>query len=1191
MNLIYVAGEEFEFSAQASLYELIRQYPLDGLIIWNSFVSPRSSLKRFQEFVDQFAPLPVVCIEAELQGASNLTIDNAQGVRDLLDHLVLDHHYQRIAFIGQSGNATAQIRQDACAEYLTEAGLYQPQLFGELDELDRRGLLPGLDYRAILVQSDAEAAHLVDILNERGIQVPQDVAVVGFNDGQEARGCLPALTTIRIPFRIMGWRAVEMLVRRINGRGAAENSTIPLQLITRRSCGCLEPMAERALVGKIPYQHANLAQVLPKQRSLFLDQMSRGMGAMIDTQAYAWAGALFDIFTRELLFLRAGKSDGMPSPAYLYDLSVILRQATSEGANVSRWHEAVSALRRRMLPLLDAPAREFAEDLWQQMRVLVGQTAVRSEVHHGWQTAQRGVILRGIEASLLFAQDFEQLKRTLAQGLGQLKLNGIYLVLYDYSTLAQAPSAKLIQAMWVYLDGQLTEVPLPDQPLAATLLLPEECLEPEKPYSMVVEALQQGNEQLGLLVFKSKPPTEAFLCDVYETLRIQISGALKNIRLRQELQEALRREAEANQLKSQFLSMVSHELRTPLNLIVGLSEMALRQEGKRQKERKGPGNRSRPPGEITENEKRYHDFLEQIYTSGQHLDRLIRDVLDLASSQAGQMSLVCEPLDLILVLDDVVCMGGQLAQQKNLAFTADIPPNLAYVWGDKTRLRQVFLNLVSNAVKFTAHGGITLRAETLDSEIRISIHDTGLGIAPEEIDLIFNEFYQSNRSTTRGYGGIGLGLAISRKLIAMHQGKIWVTSPGNLQGGSTFWVSLPIMSTEHLAEETKAAFEADLVLILSGSLSSSQPLSSHLTGQGFHVETLELGENEIGEGQPRYLSRILTSPPGAVVLDIAPASELGWQIMKTLKENPLTQDLPVLFFSLFLNQDRGNVLELDYMTKPMSSDDLVKALNRFGLREQKNKRTPKLLLIDDEAGILDLHESIVRNAIPECQVFQARNGAQGLEVMRQVLPDLVLLDLLMPELDGFGVLKKMQEAPALRGIPVIVLSGQVLTEKELSRLNQGVAAVLEKGLFSKDEIAKRIELTLSRSKRLGNEGQRLVHRAMAFIHEHYAENISRGAISSHLSINEQYLSRCFKNEIGVGPMVYLSRYRIEQARRLLENSDASITQVALAVGLSSQSYFSRIFQQETGITPSAYRRGERDITQSHKTTQISIRSI
>jgi AraC-like DNA-binding protein/ActR/RegA family two-component response regulator len=611
---------------------------------------------------------------------------------------------------------------------------------------------------------------------------------------------------------------------------------------------------------------------------------------------------------------------------------------------------------------------------------------------------------------------------------------------------------------------------------------------------------------------------------------------------------------EANQLKSRFLSMVSHELRTPLNLIVGLSEMAMRQPEK-------GGTHS------LNILRKYH---EQIYVSGQHLDRLIRDVLDLASSQVGQMKLICKPIDLVPELQDAAVMGEQLAEQKKLKFYANIPASLPIIWADKTRIRQVLLNLLSNAVKFTAHGEVTLFAEETPDGIHIVVKDTGLGISKDEQNKIFDEFQQTDRSMGQGYGGMGLGLSITRRLVEMHGGRIWVNSPGTEGSGSTFEVVLPIILAESFSIQADTSPGEGKVLILTSQSGSVDDLSNHLTRQGFRVEELVISTQDFD------ISDWLKSPPGAVVLDMAPASEMGWEIIKSLKENPITQDVPVLFYSLMVEQDSGTVVEMDYLNKPIGIDELVNALKRHGLKSGR-KEPPTILVVDDEPGILDMHTQIIRSYMPECRVLTARDGIKALDLMRSVRIDLVLLDLLMPDLDGFGVIKTMQEEQTLRGIPVIVLSGQVLTKRDMLRLNQGVATVLGKGLFSSREVFERIENILARSSRLGSDGQRLVFQAMGYIHEHFKEPISRSDIAGHLNVNEQYLSRCFNKEIGIGPMAYLSRYRIEQAKRLLEEGKFSITQVALEVGLSSQSYFSRIFLQETGISPSAYQRGRRNL--------------
>jgi signal transduction histidine kinase/AraC-like DNA-binding protein/FixJ family two-component response regulator len=654
---------------------------------------------------------------------------------------------------------------------------------------------------------------------------------------------------------------------------------------------------------------------------------------------------------------------------------------------------------------------------------------------------------------------------------------------------------------------------------------------------------------LGFIVFDAEP-ADVRPEMVFDTLQIQLGTALKGVLLRQDLKKALQDAEDANRHKSGFLSMVSHELRTPLNLIVGLSEMALREY-------------ARAEGGSTENLKK---FAEQIYTSGQHLDRLIRDVLDLASSQMGKMDIICSEVDVVELLSEASAMGRQLAEQKRLQFRVDIPLRLPPVWGDRTRLRQVLLNLLSNAVKFTARGEIALSASLGVDGILIAVRDTGLGVPLKEQVTIFNEFHQSERTTARGYGGIGLGLAITRRLVELHAGRIWLESSGIEGEGTAFFITLPITTIPGKFKKEADPWQKSTVLIIANEECASETLLQHLQLQGFLVEELVLKDS------PDYLSYLKLHPPAAIVLDMAPSAEQGWEIMRLLKEHPDTRDIPVLFYALMSEQDSGAVLELDTLQKPVSASALIQVLEQRGLRGGQADPAVTLLIVDDEPGILEIHSQMAQEALPSARLITAQNGRQALERMRQTKPDLVLLDLMMPEMDGFGVLRAMQEDKDTQGIPVIILSAQTLTERELSLLNRSVAAILGKGLFTSAETLQQIEAVLSRSKRLGSESQRLVRQAMVFIHKHYPEHILRGDIAGFLNVNEQYLSRCFNREIGLSPMVYLNRFRILQAKRMLEHGEYSITKIALAVGFSNQSYFSRMFLREVGMSPRAYQR-------------------
>jgi AraC-like DNA-binding protein len=321
----------------------------------------------------------------------------------------------------------------------------------------------------------------------------------------------------------------------------------------------------------------------------------------------------------------------------------------------------------------------------------------------------------------------------------------------------------------------------------------------------------------------------------------------------------------------------------------------------------------------------------------------------------------------------------------------------------------------------------------------------------------------------------------------------------------------------------------------------------------------------------------LAGAPEAVVLDREMASERGWKILKVLKGNPATQHVPVLFYTFAGDSGSGSMLEIDYLTKPMGTAELAEALACKGLLdgEEDWEAEKKVLVVDDELGVLEMHARVVESQSPNYRVLRARNGREALEVIREEHPDLVLLDLMMPELDGFGVLEAMREEEMSRNIPVIVLTGQVLTEEDMARLNRGVASVLGKGLFSVEETLGHIETTLAHRRKLGVETQRVVRRAMAYVHTHYAEKVSLKELAAYVGLSEQHLIRSFRKESGITPIDYLKRYRLRRAKALLEAGDKSITEVALEVGFSDSSYFARVFRREVGVSPSAYRRGER----------------
>ena len=429
----------------------------------------------------------------------------------------------------------------------------------------------------------------------------------------------------------------------------------------------------------------------------------------------------------------------------------------------------------------------------------------------------------------------------------------------------------------------------------------------------MAESLFVRHDQFGFILFGVGPRDILFedqpaQSTVYDLLRSYVSDALCGILLYDQAVRARQQAEEADRLKSRFLSMVSHELRTPLNLIVSVSEMLLW-------EQRGD-----------------HEELMRIHASAQHLDGLIRDVLDLASSQVGQLRLLREPLDLLQALEVVIVIGQQMALDKGLTWSTDIPDVLPKVWGDRTRLRQVALNLVSNAFRFTSEGGVRLAVELGRGELKVLVTDTGIGVPPAEHESIFDEFRQSERTAARGYGGLGLGLAISRRLVEMHGGVIGVESSGVEGEGATFYFTLPTIDVDHTSPAVACDQEpAKTVLILSETSDETRELSVYLEDHGYAVREIRVGHDEARDGLEGWLNEVLASVPSAVILGMKPASEHGWAVMKVLKENPETQSVPVLFYSLLQGDDSGSMLALDYLTKPLSVADLVQVLERQGV--------------------------------------------------------------------------------------------------------------------------------------------------------------------------------------------------------------------------------------------------------------------
>ena len=508
---------------------------------------------------------------------------------------------------------------------------------------------------------------------------------------------------------------------------------------------------------------------------------------------------------------------------------------------------------------------------------------------------------------------------------------------------------------------------------------------------------EDRRDELGDLAAAFNRMTTA-LQDLYATLEAKVAertATLKATNL--EL-------AQASQVKSEFLARMSHDLRTPLNAVMGFTDLLLTQQ----------------VGPLTDKQQRY---LGHVANAGRHLLELINDILDLTRVEAGRLEIHPEPCDVPLILDEILAMFRTQAQVKRMTLAVEIGTPLGELMADRIRLQQIVHNLLSNALKFTAEGGlVTVTACQTGMELELTVRDTGIGIPPEDHQRIFEAYEQAGAAEGR-QKGTGLGLAITKRLVELHGGSIRVESaPGQ---GSAFIVRLPGASpTDARPGETDVS--RPLVLVIEDDLRAAELIREHLTGGGYRVVLVASGHAGLGAAQ-----RLL---PHAIMLDLGLPDMDGWQVLHRLKVDPATQAIPVLIVSA---RERGqfglSLGAVDWLVKPVDAQRLLGALQRC--RELgAPKRALRILVVDDEPVVLEALEALLRQE--GHQILTASDGEAALRQAEAERPDIILLDLHLPGLSGFEVVNRLRQVPELAAVPVIAFSGKFVSPEERGLLTQ-----------------------------------------------------------------------------------------------------------------------------------------------------------
>jgi signal transduction histidine kinase/CheY-like chemotaxis protein len=560
--------------------------------------------------------------------------------------------------------------------------------------------------------------------------------------------------------------------------------------------------------------------------------------------------------------------------------------------------------------------------------------------------------------------------------------------------------------------------------------------------ALLVLPLLRGERIVGALIVRRREPGvfPQSTVDLLQTFAAQSTLAIQNARLFHEIEEKRRELEVASMHKSQFLANMSHELRTPLNAIIGITEM-LREEAD------DPAFES------------FHEPLERVHRAGRHLLQLINDVLDLSKIEAGRVELHNDPVDLVVLAREILVTAQPLADKNGNRLVLACAPETAPMLGDELRLRQVLLNLMSNACKFTERGVITLSLSAANhAEIpgfQVSVADTGIGMSPEQVGRLFSEFTQADASTTRRYGGTGLGLAISKRLIEMMGGAIEVES--SLGVGSTFrvWVPKapadwrPAKPSEATADgrPTGTLHGASTALVIDDDPDARDLIRRFLAREGFDVLTAA----NASEG----LRLARQFKPTLITLDVLMPHQDGWAVLADVKADPQLAEIPVVMLSILDEQEKGFALgAADYLTKPFDRDRLRAILRayRTGLARLR------VLVVEDDEPVRALLSEILGKE--GCEVAVAENGLAALDLVGDASPDLILLDLMMPRMDGFAFIEALRRTYPAHDIPIVVLTAKDLSQMERVRLARETKAVLRKSLHSREELAAELRRVL-----------------------------------------------------------------------------------------------------------------------------------
>src|SRR5260221_5465569 len=660
-------------------------------------------------------------------------------------------------------------------------------------------------------------------------------------------------------------------------------------------------------------------------------------------------------------------------------------------------------------------------------------------------------------------------------------------------------------------------------------------------YSRVTLPIQSGDRLSGILDLHSYQPTLHPRHEVIglQALANQLGIVMNNAELYAEALEAKARVESADQLKTRLVANVSHELRTPLNVIIGYAQTAVSTPN--------PYDLELPPA--------LQRDLGYISKSGQHLLHLVNDLLSLSQAEIGALELFKETISTKSFLEEVFNTLASVVDKSNVTWQMALPEALPMIEADPVRLRQILLNLLHNASKFTNEGQIELGAAVMPPYIHLWVKDTGMGIPTDMQEHIFEPFVKLEQRKQRQMG-VGLGLTIARRLDALQGGSITLES--RTDRGSTFHIYLPLPDASG-RDITLSPNNAEPVLLLISHLETPTRTIAALC----HQQQLTIHILHLSDDLDAVLKKVR---PAGLAWDLTNAEPDEWKLFERLRAHPQMCQLPLIVYGQEHGTPSGMI---DVLMKPISDKTLIATLMALC----PDKAQGLVLIVDDDADARDLYQKLAIQALPNHTIRSAENGAEALTLMEKDVPGLVVLDLMMPDVDGFAVIERMRANTKTRHVPIVVMSGRLLTSEDVRRLDYGNVVFHSKNLLTEDETSFAFQQASSDSRILSQPTSLLVKQALAYLHRDYSKaSLSRQEIAAAIGTSKQHLDRIFSKELHLSVIEYLNRLRIQRAKDCLLQSSDDVTSVAMQVGFNDSAYFSRVFRKLVGQSPTEYRK-------------------